>query len=560
MVQYTAGNRFQERVFGKINPLLKNRGVDPLTEKDINVYRSRVGDVCYGSGLDDALEILSKVGRKKDANWLVFSKFSTTGSNNYLWKPGNSFKNALKLFVEYGDLDLLPQISKIALDKGCEDLACMAAYESNDESLIKSLADRRLEQLLRITPEEELYSENNASLWAIKLFEKAKETEGLEKIRDWFLVNNSYHAAMRPAGRKFKVDGRQSGLNRAAALFAKEKFIRNAVISPEWSEYMDVLYESTICEDNKTEDIGNFRRYWKDGIVEKVEELGEGKNYYGGFFIGNTYRSLPDGIVEEESLRHYEDVGDGINYMPIMKNESVEEVSEQLEKLLKGEKFETNKHMENIGGTLPHINTVILDPEKNAFSDARKIIKEVLENLPEEEYEKPVSFDIGGNNGMRIRTFTGVSDNDGEFIYGYPEIKGTIFDIGVKKEAEEYRLKIGLFSGNNQTTNEIFIGGTKSALTNDLPAEGKEIRQRTTGIRDEIENTFSKMFDESNFGLIKDTCELGIKLCEESTEFSSFEDMIRDVAEKEGGVDAYRNRLNIVGYNDSLIKKMIECI
>ncbi|MCK4808618.1 MAG: hypothetical protein KAS90_03290, partial [Candidatus Aenigmarchaeota archaeon] len=220
MMQYMAGNRFQERVFGKINPLLKNKGVDPLTEKDINVYRSRVGDVCYGSGLDDALEILSKVGRKKDANWLVFSKFSTTGSNNYLWKPGNSFKNALKLFVEYGDQDLLPQISKIAQDKGYDDFACMAAYESNDENLIKSLADRRLEQLLRITPEDDVYSDNNAPLWAMKLFEKAKETKGLETIRDWFLANSSYHSALRPAGRKFKIDGRQSDLNRAAAFFA----------------------------------------------------------------------------------------------------------------------------------------------------------------------------------------------------------------------------------------------------------------------------------------------------------------------------------------------------
>ena len=559
-----AGNQFQERVFEKINPLLKNKGVDPLTEKDIVLYRSRVGDVCYGSGLDDALEVLSKVGRKKDANWLVFSRFSTTGSNNYLWKPGNSFKKALKLFVEYGDRDLLPQISKIALDKGCEDFACMAAYESNDENLIKSLADRRLEQLLRITPEEEIYSEHNASLWAIKLFEKAKETEGLEKIRDWFLVNNSYHSAMRPAGRKFKVDGRQSDLNRAAALFAKEKFIRNAVVSSEWSEYMDVLYEHTIDEDNKTEDIGNFRRYWKDGNVEKVRELGEDEenNYHGGFFIGNSYRLLSDGIVEKESVSYYEDVGDGINYMPIMKNEPVEEIDIELKNLLKGEKFETNKYMENIGGVLPHINTIILDPERSAFNDARKTIKEFLENLPEDEYEKPVSFDFGGLYGMRIRTFTGVSDEDGEFIYSYPEISGTVFDIGVKHEAEEYRLKIGVFSGNNQVTSEIFIGGTKSVLTNNLPAEGKEIMERMTGIKDEIEDAFSKMFDESNFGLIKDTCELGIELCKDSTDiqFRSFEDMIKHVAEKEGGIDAYRNRLKIVGYNGSLIEKMSGCL
>ena len=559
MMQYMAGNRFQERVFGKINPLLKNRGVDPLTEKDINVYRSRVGDVCYGSGLDDALEILSKVGRKKDANWLVFSKFSTTGSNNYLWKPGNSFKNALKLFVEYGDRNLLPQISKIALDKGCEDFACMAAYESNDENLIKSLTDRRLEQLLRITPEDDVYSDNNAPLWAMKLSEKVKETKGLETIRDWFLANSSYHSALRPAGRKFKIDGRQSDLNWAAAFFAKEKFIRDAVISPEWREYRDILYEDSISEDEKTEDIGKFRRYWKDGKVERVQELGEGKNYYGGFFIGNTYRSLPDGIVEEESLRHYEDVGDGINYMPVMKNEPLEKVSAHLEKLLKGEKFETNEYMENMGGTLPHINTFILDPEADSFSITRKTTKDILESLPEEEYEKPVSFDIGGVNGMRLRIFTGVLDNGGEFIYSYPEIKGTIFDVGVKGDLEEYRLKIGVFSGN-QVTNEILVGGTKSVLTNNLPAEAKEIRERVAGIRDKIENTFSKMFDESNFGLIRDTCELGIEFCEGSTEFSSFEDMMRYVAEKEGGIDAYRNRLKMVGYNDSLIEKMIECM
>ncbi len=503
-----------------------------------------------GRGVEAVSVALNALGRSEDAKNLVYKSFEAENT----WSSRNNFGNRLNLLVNNGGEDMVPDIIDSGLKRGYIDRASSAALNHGDEIYTEKLAEIRMEEILSGNKSSKV---DNSFYFATKLYEKLEKPEKIREVVKWCIANDEYFKAKKAAGGKFKLDNSQSELNQTCAYFAKYDLIRNMVKPFDANGYVDIYYEPEIDENNRIENIGGFRRYWGDGKVEKVEQIDE-DSLHGK----DKYILLSDGSITKESFDYLEDCGDGINFMPVTKTEVVENVSQEIIDLLSGKEFETNKYIENITGVLDsRIRLPVYSEEESSFKEARKTVKEVLSGLPKEEYEKPVNFELGNGGRMITRIYTGVSDEEGNLIYGYPDVLGTVFDIGVKvPDVEEYRLKIGVFPSTNYSS-DVFIGGAKVIRTNDLPYEAKEIGERMSGIKDNIETYFSDKYDEENLDTIKYKREFLIAVRKElgmESPYNDFEDYVNYQIKKVGGTDAFRTDGRIY-LNDSLINKFIDC-
>ena len=338
-----------------VNKTLARYSIEPIDDDSPGLLDAVSG---MGRSIEDASNALKSLGRDDDAKVMVYRSFDDDG----IWAYKDPFMRRFGQLLDNGGREYISEIIKKGLESGHIDRVCGVALKCGNSNYVISLAKMRQEEFL--SGAEYIAAEdgeiNNSSYYASRLYEKLGRPEEIRKMIDFCIANKDYFNAKNMSGIKFRVDGRQAELNRSSSFSAKHAMIRNLSKPFDCESYATIYYEPETDDDNRVEDIGSFRRYWENGKVKKVEEIYE-KSDHGRFFVGRSWHFSDDGSVEEESLDYFEDVGDGLNFMPVMKRSVIDHVIPHLADMLSGKEFETNKYLENITGVLPHINMPVFE-------------------------------------------------------------------------------------------------------------------------------------------------------------------------------------------------------